>query len=235
MNLIERSQAFREAAGELDALRASATIVQATGSRASQLELALAKLRLVVGKMKLLHELKIEVSAEVRTAPALRQRIATFKSNVAADPSAADDAEFNVKTLGPLGLLADRIDTACLQAWAAYVRNHVPRVNADLVQVLRRVTVLRARIDSFNAASAEAAKWETRLPTSREEFDLFERLAADCSAAWQAVGADGIPRQVATFLQQATTEGGAEFASYAAVEDWIREHGLETSLVIRIR
>jgi len=235
VNLIERSKAFQDAAGELDALRASATIVQATGSRASQLEATLAKLRLAIGRMTFLRGVGIEVVADVNTAAALRQRLKAFQADVSAAPAAVNSTEFAPRTLNPIGALADRIDAACLEAWSKHVRQRVPRVNADLVLVLRRVTVLRGRIDKFNALQTDALKWEARLPAACEDFDRFESLAAECTAAWQAVGADGIPRQVAEFLQRATSDAGAEFASYGAVSDWIRANGLETSLVIRIR
>lgn len=236
MNLIERSLAFATTATELDGLRKAANLVSAVGSRATQLESSLAKLRLASGQLKVLREQGVVVTVDLSAAAGFAHYLATLQANTAADPAAITAPEVSSRTLTPLGNFTKTIRDACEEAWRAHVTATLPRVGTDLIPVLGRVPALRAKVERFRTLQASAMSRVETLPSSAAEVDAFRRTAADCHAAWDALDAEGIPTQVTHFLHAATSEAGASLDSLdQEITDWLAAQDLGRSFVIRAR
>lgn len=236
MSLVERSTAFAAIATELDGLRKAASLVTAVGSRATQFETALAKLRVVSGQLRLLREQGVSVVAEMGSAAGFSHHLTELKAAVAADPSAATAPEVGLKTFTPLGTFTKTISDACETAWRAHVTAGLPRVGTDLIPVLARVPALRAKVERFRTLQASAKAFAETLPSAATDVDAFRRTAADCHAAWDALDAEGIPPRVTQFLRAATSEAGAGLDSLdTEVIDWLAAQDLGRSFVIRAR
>ncbi|MBS5904542.1 MAG: hypothetical protein KIC89_17865 [Acetobacteraceae bacterium] len=236
MTLIERSRAFVATASELDGLRRAASLVSAVGSRATQLEGALAKLRLKAGQLRLLREQGVAVTVDLGPARGFVHYLEALATATSADPSAITAPEVSVRTLRPLGAFTETISDACDEAWQAHVTASMPRLGADLVPVLGRVPALKAKVERFRTLQASAKAYAETVPSSAAGIDAFRRAAADCHAAWDALDAEGIPPRVAVFLRAATSAAGADLDSLdQEVAEWLTAHDLRRSFVIRAR
>lgn len=236
MTLIERSRAFATTATELDGLRKAANLVSAVGSRATQLESSLAKLRLAAGQLRLLRRRGVPVTVDLSPAAGFAHYLAALQAATAADPAAITAPEVSSRTLTPLGTFTKTIGDACEEAWRTHVTASLPRVGADLIPVLARVPAFRAKVERFQKQQASAKAFAETLPRSAADIDAFRRTAADCHAAWDALDAVGIPPRVTQFLRAATSEAGAGLDSLdQEVTDWMAAQDLGRSFVIRAR
>lgn len=236
MSLLERSTAFAANAVELDGLRRAASLVTAVGSRASQYEAALGKLRLAAGQFALLRAQGIEVAAEVSSAAGFIHHLTALQAAIAADPAAATSADVGGKSLAPLDSFTSKLAATCQAAWEAHVAAALPQVRGDLLQVLSRVPALRTRAEQFRTLLAQAEARASSVPRSAAEVAAFTALAASCHAAWQALDAEEMPSGVAPFVQAATSIQGASLDLLTEdVETWLEEHKLLSSFVVRAR
>ena len=236
MTLIERSRAFATTATELDGLQKAADLVSAVGSRATQLESALAKLRLAAEQLRALREQGVAVPVDLSPAAGFVHYLSDLQAATAADPAAITAPEASARTLNPLGTFTKSIGDACKQAWEAHVTASLPRVGTDLIPVLARVPALRAKVEHFRTQQASAQAFAKTLPSGAADVDLFRRTAADCHAAWHALDAAGIPPRVTQFLRAATSDAGAALDSLdQEVTNWLAAQDLRRSFVIRAR
>jgi hypothetical protein len=234
MSLIERSLAFAAEAKDLDALKKSANMVAAVGTRAQMLETALANLRLAGGQRALLQQRGIKVDADVSSAEGFVHHLTVLKAATMDNPSAVTEGA--PKTLNPLRAFTTTLSEASAAAWGRYVSAELPRVGADILPVLAQVPALKIRVESFRTLQSAALGKANNLPTGGSDFEAFDKAAAACQAAWDALDADSIPVGVTRFIRSATSEAGAPIDSLTdEVSDWLKAHKLAASFTIRAR
>jgi hypothetical protein len=234
MTLIERSLAFAAEAKDLDALKKSANLVTAVGTRAQMFESALANLRLAGGQRALLQQRGITVDADVSSAEGFVHHLTVLKAATTDDPSAVTEGA--PKTLNPLRAFTTTLSEAGTAAWRSHVSAKLPRVGADILPVLAQVPALRTRVESFRALQSSALSKANSLPTGSSDFEALDKAAAACQAAWEALDADSIPIGVTRFLRSATSDSGATIDSLTdEVCAWLKAHNLSASFTIRPR
>jgi hypothetical protein len=234
MTLIERSATFADSAKDLDALKKSANLVAAVGTRAQMFETALANLRLTAGQFALLRRQGVAVDADLSSVGGFVHHLSVLKAASMVDPSIlTEDAP---KTLTPLRAFTTALSEACAKAWRGYVDGKLPRVGADLLPVLAQIPALKARVESFRVLQFTALSKANNLPTGLVEFEALDQAAAACHAAWEALDADSIPVSVTRFLRGATSIAGADIESLTdEVSVWLTAHHLSASFTIRAR
>ncbi|MGC1301450.1 MAG: hypothetical protein WA840_03655 [Caulobacteraceae bacterium] len=234
MTLIERSVTFANGAKDLDALKKSANLVTAVGTRAQMFETALANLRLAAGQFALLQEHGVTVDTDRSSVDGFVHHLGVLRAATLADPSVlTEDAP---KTLTPLRAFSAALSEACATAWGRYVDGKLPRVGADLLPVLAQVPALKARVEGFRALQTAALSKADSLPTGAADFAALDQAASACHAAWEALDADSIPFGVTRFLRSATSRAGADIDSLTEeVSTWLKAHNLAASFTIRAR
>jgi len=236
VSLLDRSKTLAEIAKELNALKKSANVVKAVDSRATQLEEALANLRLAGGRLQLLRGRDIEVDVDLAPASGFVVFLTEIKTSMAADPGAITASDIGVKTLAPLKSFVSAVAQANEVAWKRHVTESLPRAGADLVQVFAQIPALKARVERFRALQTAARAFADRLPTGSADLDALERAANACKDAWQALDADDIPVVVTRFLRGATSDAGAALDSLTdEVKAWLSAQNLTGSFTVRAR
>ncbi|WP_372784825.1 hypothetical protein [Phenylobacterium sp.] len=236
MSLLERSASFVSDTTELGALRSSAHQVQAVETRTGQLEAALAKLRLALGRRTLLVSEGLTVALDTKSAGGIAFYLRTFKADLASDPAAAASNELSPKTIGPLNLLSAAVEAASAAAWSAHVRSKVPSVGEDLLQHLSQISALQARVERVRRLRRDALALADQLPIDPAIFKTLDDLAEACATAWRTLDAESLPPSVARFLRDASSDGGADLARLdEPVQTWLTANGLGGAFGIRTR
>jgi hypothetical protein len=235
MTLLQRSSAFVQDTKELSALRKAAHQFQAVDTRANQLTSELAKLRLALGRRRLLISRGLIVFADLSSAGGVAHYLKSFKDAIAADPTATTAADFAPKTITPIGLLSSAVEQACRKAWEDHVGSLAPQIG-DLLQHLIQVSALRGRVERVRKLRDDLLALANSPPIGAADFDRAEQLAADCCAAWQAVDLGSLPAEVTRFLREAGRPQGADLERLdERVKAWLGTHGLLASFGVRTR
>jgi hypothetical protein len=235
MTLLQRSSAFVHATTELSALRTVAHQVQAVDTRANQLTSELAKLRLALGRRRLLISRGLTVSVDLSSVGGVAHYLKKFKDAITADPTAAMAADFTPKTITPIGLLSTAVEQVCKKGWEDHVRSLAPQVG-DLLQHLIRVSALRDRVERVRKLREDLLALANNPPNGVADFDRAKQLADDCSDAWQALDLGSVPAEVTRFLREAGRPQGADLERLdEGVKAWLRTHGLLASFGVRAR
>lgn len=235
MTLLQRSSAFVQATTELSALRKAAHQVKAVDTRANQLTKELAKLRLALGRRRLLISQGLTVSVDLSSAGGVAHYLKTFKDAIPADPTTATAADFAPKTITPIGLLSSAVEQACKKAWEDRVRSLAPQVG-DLLQHLNQVSALKGRVERVRKLREDLLALSNNLPIGAADFDRATQLAVDCHAAWQTLDLGSVPAEVTRFLREAGRPQGADLERLdETVKAWLGAHGLLASFGVRAR
>lgn len=236
MALPERSRQLAIDAIDLKAREGMAEQVRAVSARAEAFELALGELRAAVGRMRLLIARGVPVTANLKAAPGTRRNVAEWRVRVASDPAVvvAGGGDVLPQMLNPAKALTKSMTEATAAAWGRHVKNSLPAVTEEHLNVRAKIPAQKTKVDEFRQLRDRALSLAKATPTHAAEMDLFEVYRDQCLAAWRDLDSDGLPPDVGKLLRDAGTPAGAvlDLITPATLE-WLKANGLYAKFRVR--
>lgn len=117
--------------------------------------------------------------------------------------------------------LCNNIRFSLRQSWGDYTARRVPKIDNELLTVLKDIGDLGGVVGRIEALSARVDTAKGKVPQREDEVDDFEELVADLIKAWDSLESDDMPQSVRVFLKEATS-GGAPFSLLTEeVRSWL--------------
>lgn len=120
-----------------------------------------------------------------------------------------------------------------LVAWQQYAGSRTPKVNQEVLSVLRRVPGLRKRIDVIHDGLRVLDGLSQQLPAANGDVAKFDERASALHDMWTTLDEEHLPREVLQFLQEASAGGAHLNRLTETVSKWLADHELTTAFQIR--
>lgn len=154
-------------------------------------------------------------------------------SSTILDPTPGVDAR--APLWEPLKQLPAKIGSALLESWQVWVRQMVPIISADLLEVLSCVPALSSSVREIREIEAAIKIAAKSLPDSKESVAEIGRKATRLKELWDTLASGGIPKDVVSFLREAGQQSGVPHERLTpSVLEWFVKHNLVSSLRIRL-
>ena len=126
-----------------------------------------------------------------------------------------------------LNLRSD-LETSLLQCWQKYTEELIPKLNKDLLSVLREIGAQDQTVRRIQALSGQIDRYRNSVPQTEGELDAFEGLVEQLKKAWEDLDLKNVPAAAMEFLLKAVTAGGAPLSLLTKeVSDWLIKNKLD--------
>ena len=225
--LAERIHEFQElekAAGECDRFE----------TRADQLDQLSSKLDTSVWSVTLLKNCEIDVAVNV-SAGGLLATAAEMKRLVETDRASAvsDTSGFGPRFKRPLDDVCAKTEAAAADAWRRHVDATWPRVNQEMMHVLRRVKGFAGSVSTVLDLDGKRERYRAMAPRCEEDIRQYRAAVEALQDALRSLGSDDLPDHVVRFMRRAGTGGLPLDELTTETVDWLKAHDLLGQFVVK--
>jgi hypothetical protein len=186
----------------------------------------------LVRTWRLFRERGIGNAAADAQAAALLLQVAQLRERYESDRASILGPN-RLASLRSVHTLANALQVRLLGEWQEHARGLVPSVNNEVLNVLSRISALKAGVDAVWVGLRDLDACLQRLPSGAVEVDAFEARAADVRRKWDAFDTAHLLPEVLQFLKDAGGTGAGLDALTDTVRDWLRENNLADAFRIR--
>ncbi|MBO3457753.1 3'-5' exonuclease family protein [Aetokthonos hydrillicola] len=144
-----------------------------------------------------------------------------------------DNNNFKANTFNSrIDTLKNSIKQDLSLAWKNYLKEHLPTINREMLDIFGKLESLKPTIDKIYALNKRIQ--EIEFPKNVDEFDEVDRLIGQLKQLLDSLSSDKIPEDVQKFLKIAANQGATIDLLTTEVKEWLIEHRLDKSLRIRL-
>ncbi len=144
-----------------------------------------------------------------------------------------DNNNFNGKAFSrDIVSLKNSLHQSLIQAWTSYLNQHLPSTNKEMLEIFAGLVTLRPTIHRIYMLEKQIQGVE--FPKNSEEFNRIDNLIDELRQSLASLSSDQIPEDVQNFLKNAATYGATIDLLTPEVKEWLIQHGLISSLRIRL-
>lgn len=225
--LAERVHEFQElekAAGECDRFE----------TRADQLDQLARTLSASVRGVALLKDSGINVAVDVSvggllaTATEMKRLVETDRASAVSDTSG-----FGQRFKRPLEGVCAKTEAAAADAWRRHVDATWPRVNQEMMHVLRRVKGFAGSVSTVLDLHGKRERYRATAPNCEEDIRRYRAAVEALQDALRSLGSDDLPDHVVRFMRRAGTGGVPLDELTTETVDWFKAHDLLGQFVVK--
>jgi hypothetical protein len=170
---------------------------------------------------------KVDLSKKVATALNLVNEI---DENFQSQPDwiiSTTGFNFQVFQTTLLNLRTD-LETSLIQCWQRYTDERTPKINKDLLNVLRQIGAQDQAVKRIQSLSGQIDRYRNTVPQTDEELEMFEDVVEQLKKAWEGLNLKNVPTAALELLLKAVTAGGAPLSLLTReVSDWLVQNKLD--------
>lgn len=193
---------------------------------------AVDRLAPLVNTWRLLREHRMVGADADAQAVTLLQQVAQLRERYESDRASILGPN-RLACLRSVSTLATSLEARLLGGWQDYAGALVPNVNVEVLNVLSRISALKAGVDALWAGLRDLNDRLQRLPRGAEDIDAFETRAAGVRRMWDAFDSSHLSPEVLQFLKDAGGTGATLDALTDGVLGWLHENSLTNTFRIR--
>lgn len=130
--------------------------------------------------------------------------------------------------------LATSYEQATSDAWKVYRESNLYQgVSVELVRTFQRVAAFASKAFELEKAILVLNEKCENIPQSENDWSECHKAHKKCKELAEKLPLQRLPKQVSAFLLETVAGGAALSGLTKEVKDWIQEHDLENSFVIR--
>ncbi len=234
MNLLERTNLLSTELNDLAGLRARAEQAGDFEKRAIDLDGPAKALNRLVLAVSTIKKNRIDIPLLPKTSIAsLRTQATDIQRRYFADKASILEPNQSFKV--GITQLPSKVQSALESGWREWAQRQVPPIDPVVLGILGAIPALQASVAEIDMLLKQAQALAKQLPAGVESVVQISKIADDIRKTSRELTGDGVPNEVLLFLRSACTANGASYADLStSVLEWLKVHGLEHSLRIRM-